>query len=290
MEAAFNSLSCCFVDDNPADDIECNRDYLQDRKHRRGRSRTFRINVNASCESFDSSRTQKFTESLNTLNQELEIACHVNTTNKEKGKDFIGLKNEEENVNTHKRKSRRRHRPREQKSKTAKFVKVQNKQAHYNQKEIDRGTADNILLYSDNSNIETLQRVGDSERETQLIIRNESIDIRDCSSTLFSSPSWNERETRRRNRQSMGKKIMSMRFKSKVYSSISVSTDSTHCIGSVDSVVSREEFQREDNNGARRMESSKSRRMKQSTSASKFFKRFGSISRKKHVSYASGGS
>jgi hypothetical protein len=284
MEAAFNSLFCCLVDDNLADDQECNRDYIQDRKHRRGRSRTFRINVNASLDSFDSSRTQKFTESLNTSNQELEIACHLNTTNKEKGNDLIGPKNEEENVNTQKRKSRRRRRPREPKSKTAEVGKVQCKQAHCNQKENDRGTAGNILLHSDNSNTETLQRVEDSERETQLIIRNDSIDIRDCSSTSFSSPSCNERETRRRNKQSMGKKIMSMRFKSKIYSSISVSTDSTRSIDSVDSVVSLEEFQRNDDNAARRMESSKSRRMKQSTSASKLFKRFGPISRKTHVS------
>jgi hypothetical protein len=280
MEAAFNSLFCCLVDGNPADDQECYRNYLQDRKHRRGRSRTFRINVNASFDSFDSNRTQAFTESLNTSNQELEIACHATKTiKKEKGKDLIGLKNEEENVKTQKRKSRRRRRPREPKSKTTKLEKVQNKQVHCNQKENQRGTDDNLLLHSDNSNIETLQRVEDSERETQLIIRNESIDIRDCSLTLFSSPSCNERESRSRNKQSMGKKIMSMRFKNKIYSSISVSTDSTR---SIDSVVSREEFQMD--NAARGMKSSKSRRIKQSISASKLFKRFGSIQRKAHVS------
>ena len=98
MEATFDSLLCCWVDGNQVDDQEfCFRNKQHD-NFRRGRSETFRINVNAS---FDGNG-----------NRILDI-------NRKKQRDeLIDLKDSiaKEKEDTRKRKSRSRSKRREPRS------------------------------------------------------------------------------------------------------------------------------------------------------------------------------
>jgi len=175
MEATLDFLLCCWVD---GDDYEfCFRkkqheNFRQDhqkKRHRRGRSETFRINVNASFDGISNQSLDCFTESFDRSEQQqgLEIVIH----DTDGTMSLIDLKDSgiaKEKEDTRKRKSRYRSKRRAPRAKRTEIGEVR---SHH----------------SCPSDIETIWREVDSERGIQLTSKNDTIEV--CDSLLTSSSS-----------------------------------------------------------------------------------------------------